>query len=176
MCRHFIPTNTRVPAVWRRIQWRGLPPRSPTWPRRSWPRSLWWSHWAELTASRLTHVSRRGTNHKRQLMSITPCNTSARWAPLSSHTLFLLPPLIPALMNKTWISRRSSREGETPSASASELHTRPSLPFLLSPPHISLKCDSWRCVSSVTQPTDSNTRPRGKPLCFGIRHCVFRDG
>lgn len=79
-------------------------------------------------------------------MNITPCYTSGRSAQLSSHSSLRPAPLIPALMNQTRLSRRSSRAGETLSASASEFLTRPaSLPFLLSPPHISLKCDSWGC-------------------------------
>lgn len=133
-------TPIKSPAVWRRIRWRGLPPRSPTWPRPSWPRSPWWSHWAELTASRL--FSRRGTNHQRQLMNITPCNASERSAQLSSHSSLRLPPLIPALMNQTQLSLslslRSSRAGETPSASTSRVSHSPSLAPLSSfaPAHL----------------------------------------
>lgn len=95
-------------------------------------------------ADSVASVSRKGANHQRQLMNITPCNASERSARLSSHSSSPLPPLIPALMNQArlpspfLLSRRKHR-----TASAWEFHTRrASLPSLLPPPHISLKCDS----------------------------------
>lgn len=94
-------------------------------------------------ADSVASVSRRGN---KSLKTANEYYTLLHIREISSTLLPLLvrlAPLIPALMNQTRLSLRSSRAGETPSASASEFLTRPaSLPFLLSPPHISLKCDS----------------------------------
>lgn len=117
---HFLATYMEVPVGWWRIRWRGPPPRSPTWPWQSWPQSLWWSHWAELTAGCLTqthiqHGQRKQIRIDRSWilhlvirtkdvlssLALTPHIPSTL---LSSYTLFLLLSLIPGLINCLGVS------------------------------------------------------------------------
>ncbi len=114
----------------------------------------------------------------------------------SSYKLISLLSLIPGLINHTQVSWCFPWKDSFSSVfvlvfhslSLSHTHTHTHFPIftffsllsLLSPTHISLKCDSWGCISSVTLPIDFNVWAEKLPSqnsmqCLLIRRLTMMD-